>query len=591
MVHAVGSGVLAASTPEGDCDSLISELLGLKEKLAELQDVRSSVTQNLRELSTAVKLKNSAWAKLRGQAARSSGSKCPDGSDGDESGSDGSDKIERKCTSDVIAKISTAHIKRISVLEAISRRPTERQQRHLVLNFDVNKTVIMSDRISGKTTKQVVNAELATVAWGMDVEGRWVLQYPELSTHRPTTKQSTALIGWTNPDDLITYADWLEKAYPKGENKKKRFNLSGSFTDEGKPGASFAEKAREFEAGLNRPDGTPNLLLPSFLHSLVSLKRTQRSFTIVFRTYGEDLEDIAADLNDFCEGRHPLFPGFKMDGSDGQPDYRVVVRSQDSWGTFHRDDTHSLSVVMGTTEQPGEGKYKNANDTSIDFYKEIPGVKIYKGYEAVKDYLWERTARAGTIALRDFYGYWKAKGMKSEGGKVFMFNPHRSSNVHSVFFDDNIRYDDLYIVQPINITDPERKYWVINLMRTHLVRAEPLQSMQDNEYFIKELTRLEDGYSKTLRAQDELRALVRQVELGAKKLHEIPLKHQEYDAWCHLRKSDSDISERGEVEFDDDDPKHRGGVAFYPRRGTHFIGESNDEDDCDDDSFTSYESD
>jgi hypothetical protein len=32
---------------------------------------------------------------------------------------------------------------------------------------------------------------------------------------------------------------------------------------------------------------------------------------------------LTQHFDEFCEGKHPLYRGFVMDGSDGQPDYRV----------------------------------------------------------------------------------------------------------------------------------------------------------------------------------------------------------------------------------------------------------------------------
>lgn len=39
---------------------------------------------------------------------------------------------------------------------------------------------------------------------------------------------------------------------------------------------------------------------------------------------------LAEHFDRFCRGRHPLFPGFVMDGSDGGPDYRVRFRCSEN---------------------------------------------------------------------------------------------------------------------------------------------------------------------------------------------------------------------------------------------------------------------
>lgn len=55
-------------------------------------------------------------------------------------------------------------------------------------------------------------------------------------------------------------------------------------------------------------------VLPSFFDCLLALKEAEADFSVVFRTFGEDIAAVSREYNAFCEGRHPLFPGVKMDG-------------------------------------------------------------------------------------------------------------------------------------------------------------------------------------------------------------------------------------------------------------------------------------
>lgn len=91
-------------------------------------------------------------------------------------------------------------------------------------------------------------------------------------------------------------------------------------------------------------------ILPSFFELLLYLQRQQRHFTIVFRTFGSDLADVADELNLFCTGQHPLYPGVRMDGSDGFNDLRLKFPEHS--GIFSRagvssKDTH---VLLGAPE-------------------------------------------------------------------------------------------------------------------------------------------------------------------------------------------------------------------------------------------------
>ena len=64
------------------------------------------------------------------------------------------------------------------------------------------------------------------------------------------------------------------------------------------------------------------------------MQATNRSFTLVFRTFGSDIGDVIEEINMFAEGRHPSYPGVYMDGRDGATDIRLAVPS--ATGAFIR---------------------------------------------------------------------------------------------------------------------------------------------------------------------------------------------------------------------------------------------------------------
>ncbi len=94
-----------------------------------------------------------------------------------------------------------------------------------------------------------------------------------------------------------------------------------------------------------RPEGEFHFIVPSFFNLLKYLKDNKRTFTVVFRTFGQDLPEVplcslsknlgflapsplillqlVQQFDDFCEGKHSLFPDVILDGSDGGVDYRV----------------------------------------------------------------------------------------------------------------------------------------------------------------------------------------------------------------------------------------------------------------------------
>lgn len=420
------------------------------------------------------------------------------------------------------------------------------QPPHLVLYFDINKTVLMTDQIHGKTAERVVNETLANTSWGIEAEGSWILQVHEPSVLRPDPS-------------FVSYVEWVQRLYPGRENNKLRNEMNGSFTHAGKPGEKLKPFAEQLISALTTPDGTEIRLIPSFLRLLLYLKQAGRSFCLCFRTFGVDLHDVAEELNKFCEGRHPLFPGVTMDGTDGMPDYRLPTSDIRHIGTFYFDEDQ-LCLVLGTVDQPGEGRFKN-EIPSLGFYKEgFPDKKlqIICGTQAVRKWMWENTQKCGSLGIRDYFQYWKRKKMKSEGGKPFFFHPTRTVGVHQMFFDDNILYHDAHIVHAVDMRFPEKHQFISALLQTHLCRAEPLEAIRDPAYFIKQVARLEAGYARKLAASERLRDTMMKISTNVARLATTCPEQNTfvpYDAWRDFRTAAAVVS----LNEDDDQTEE----SFY----------------------------
>jgi hypothetical protein len=110
---------------------------------------------------------------------------------------------------------------------------------HLVLHFDINKTILMSDAAKGAGQADMINMMLSECAWGrMTVGPRWIA-VGRLATDRPE-----------NDPQLMTYRNFLdsflhpyvegagEAALAENVRRKKLCGvLQKGFTDPGQPGA------------------------------------------------------------------------------------------------------------------------------------------------------------------------------------------------------------------------------------------------------------------------------------------------------------------------------------------------------------------
>uniref|UniRef100_A0A7S4S472 Uncharacterized protein n=1 Tax=Alexandrium monilatum TaxID=311494 RepID=A0A7S4S472_9DINO len=390
-------------------------------------------------------------------------------------------------------------------------RGMERRRRHLVLNFDINKTIVMMDSATGKTMEDIANHVLALSAWGSVAAGvvagaapAWQCEVGRPSVERPRP-------------GLVSYAEFLEAQFPGQGSKECREQLWHRFTHPGEPGEALRPHCDDFLAALKLPrdvagseaarvaglHGEEVFIIPAFFELLLHLQRSGLSFSLVFRTFGTDLREVAEEFNAFCEGRHPLYPGAAFDGRDGGPDYRIAFNDPSAFGTFFRSSLCGKgdALVYGTLRQPKLG------EAGLEMYAdhaEFPYVRVVSGgIGAVFQDLRRRSRKPGTLALRDYFPFWRAQGMGSDagrlnGGKLMVIDPRPSSSVHEVFFDDNILYTTPRIVDARLALFPGKVLSMRYLSPCHLVRAEPLEAVTDRGYFARHVERLSAAYERRL---------------------------------------------------------------------------------------------
>jgi hypothetical protein len=231
-------------------------------------------------------------------------------------------------------------------------------------------------------------------------------------------------------------------------------------------------------------------VVPSFFRLLRTLHERGTSFNLIFRTFGDDLHRIAQEFNCFCEGKHPYFPGVVMDGSDGTIDRRVdltVAQSREGdsprFGTFFRAEGYT-ALVMGTFDQPRKDD-EVLPDTSF-YAQRHPHARVLEGIPEIHHFLTHEWRHAqSTLAIRDFYPFWFRNCEDATAGKLLTIDDEES-DVHAVFFDDNVLAHDPHIVDARSARDGS----AVSFERTkevHLMRVEPLDVIRDENYFVRRL--------------------------------------------------------------------------------------------------------
>eukprot|EP00927_Polykrikos_kofoidii_P033031 TRINITY_DN27986_c0_g1_i1.p1 TRINITY_DN27986_c0_g1~~TRINITY_DN27986_c0_g1_i1.p1 ORF type:complete len:605 (-),score=129.64 TRINITY_DN27986_c0_g1_i1:163-1743(-) len=416
------------------------------------------------------------------------------------------------------------------ILFRAPKPPKQPQSPHLVLYFDVNQTVIMIDSVTGAGVTALLNEVIANTCWGRVVKDeadatlqRWepVSKRPELHAPEPNLK---------------TYCQFVRSTNSNQEARK----LSRRFASAGSPGEHLASFVAELDAAIRIPETVLKatdaavlkalglhegycVLLRSFLVTIRELKRAGRSFSICFRTFGADLGKIVAEFNALCEGRHPYFhdePGAAvvLDGSDGHPDMRLDLSAGSSrCGTWVRDGDR-LSLVMGTIEQPPIEQASGESLSAFYAAKDTEGTKheIVGDGEKARDRLRDLLHTPGqgrAVALRDYYPGWAAKKMTASGGKP-MFLETDDLSVLQIFFDDHILPGNAKIVD-VRRADQRVQLGVpmAAVFGLHLIRAEPLRSITEPNYFLDAVIAAEDKWRLRCANRRELAEAI--VHVGA----------------------------------------------------------------------------
>jgi hypothetical protein len=335
----------------------------------------------------------------------------------------------------------------------------------LLLNLDINKTILLSDPAANATTHDLINMICAEAAWGYVTSSptgppSWRLATAVCSVLPPSpglVSFNTFLQDFAFPYDESAPADESELAAKVAFNrasKKKRQELVARFTDRGSPGESLRPlfdlllshlelPAAARERCCDHPDALPawregrHYLLPAYFRLVESLLASGRHFAVVFRTFGDDLSEVVREHNMWCNGSHPLhaLPVSIPPSVAAQ----LVIRMPLDTGRFIRHGTSSSETLLAVVSGSDAAARVNTISGFIAIHEHI--------LEAVGAKSWLDSARYPELAaapaaprafaIQDHYAYWFSLHESGSAGKVLGVNPD-DPLLHPLFLDDNV---------------------------------------------------------------------------------------------------------------------------------------------------------
>jgi len=151
---------------------------------------------------------------------------------------------------------------------------------HLLLNFDINETIIATDQATNKSIENTLNELLSK-----KISACW-----DASLTQP-----------------ISYYDYVHKLqFPEnsGEAKAKRRQATRHFLDflSHHDHLLYGEALKTYTVAYNTLASVESSIFPSFYHLLDELDRKGISYSIFLRTFGEDLSLVKDEINSYRSG-------------------------------------------------------------------------------------------------------------------------------------------------------------------------------------------------------------------------------------------------------------------------------------------------
>jgi len=390
---------------------------------------------------------------------------------------------------------------------------------HLVLNFDINKTVILKDKTKNYDFERCVKSCIVDYAWGTFNEStkEWTLTENYFSYKKPRPElmnyyKYIKIMHKTKTEEEIP--DREERFKKNQEIKATKDRLSLEFMNKGQPGEKLKDLYNDYLKKVKIPKDIMNeinkensiyssfykdlyendfiFLFPSLFRTMIELQSQNRIFTIIFRTFGLDFNEVSKEFNDFCEGKHPLFKNSKInfDGENGSKDYRIKEKNI---GIIYRfdEDINNIYLVLGCLRRNFEIK---TPDGLIFFYNDRikkGEVNIIKGGKEIFEFINKNSTegKINSLCINDHYDTWYRFDKKSTCGKPMLIDPN-NKDIEVFFFDDHITLNDENIVDCRDI-NTGKSIEDKTIKDKYLIRVDTLKAAEDENYFLDLIKRAE----------------------------------------------------------------------------------------------------
>jgi len=373
------------------------------------------------------------------------------------------------------------------VTKTLTEAETRKQQlipTHLFLHFDINETILLGDDAGGDSRNESAQKMLAKSAFCRipTLPSKKSLTWEKTKELKPThwwdgqeifreTSMPPLYTGWEWPENCCPYYRTAFKAQAK------------CFTES--HGKIYTPLLHACEAKIPRPsrdacESTSEdnqdeqiTILPAFYETLRYLVENYQKneevsshtdekendnnkphqpppFTIIFRTFGSDLANIASVVTDFAQGKHPSYPDINFPPLCLRKDrlyqgrWKVVEKESkiDDDNSLEAGDSKIKAIYQLWTYD--ESELVASGDSEI--------LELLSGRTEIDNSLPSSPSPPTIIGIRDDYSFWKGNQYSPIAGKPIWVPDYDSKNLqkgvtkaneytpygHHLLFDDNI---------------------------------------------------------------------------------------------------------------------------------------------------------
>ena len=306
---------------------------------------------------------------------------------------------------------------------------------------------------------------------------------------------------WTWPPGTSSY-------YRAGGISK---SIARNFTNKGCPGEGYRPIYEKLKKAVRWPketskdprlchDGSHHFLLPAFFKTITELKKRQRSFSIVIRTFGTDIEDVCLALNAYSDGCHlsrftPPVSEMKA-CSTNMWDGKYNINT----GAFEltkRTDCHHSSATP-SVENDETKQVTTPTTTTTTMTKESEIVSLLHG---------DRD-EISCIACTDDYHWWNDHGYNPSCGKPIWITKNEDEYL-PIFFDDNIHHDENDSIVAVRVREDQTEEEfrpltgkeTLAMQGKHLVRVPTIAPILNENWFLEKIEECETNFIESMRLQ------------------------------------------------------------------------------------------